>query len=122
MLKHDGDCTIFASILNNNPTDGICTCGYGLSLIRKLNGSQIFSDERRKINHSFYGGRKTIHNNNYLDVSTRKGKVVSVWFRCLALKFEQSEVDDNRAKEMELMYKSKDSIQGIDSIIIESEK
>lgn len=27
--KHAGDCTIYASLSNGSPTDGICTCGYG---------------------------------------------------------------------------------------------
>lgn len=26
--RHDGDCTIYASLVNGNPNDGICTCGY----------------------------------------------------------------------------------------------
>ncbi len=27
--QHDGDCTIYASLHNDNLDDGICTCGYG---------------------------------------------------------------------------------------------
>lgn len=52
-----------------------------------------------------YGFDKTIHGTLHLDVETRKGKVVSVWFRCLGLPFEQHEVDKFRAQEMERMSK-----------------
>jgi hypothetical protein len=52
----------------------------------------------------FYGGqgedRNTIHGTEFVDVETRNGKVVSVWFRCSLLKFEQHEVDAYRANEM----------------------
>ncbi len=26
--QHDGDCSIYSSLCNNRPEDGICTCGY----------------------------------------------------------------------------------------------
>lgn len=44
--KHDGDCTIYASLVNERPTDGICTCGYGLEQKRKSDYSQMYSEER----------------------------------------------------------------------------
>lgn len=52
----------------------------------------------------FYGGDGTIHGSTELDVETRDGKVVAVWFRCAALPFKQVEVDAERAKEMRRMY------------------
>ena len=44
--RHDGDCTFYASVDNGLPTDGICTCGYGLFLFRR-NGddSELTSKE-----------------------------------------------------------------------------
>lgn len=43
--QHDGDCTIYASLSNSSPEVGICTCGYGLQLIRRGDWSQIYSQE-----------------------------------------------------------------------------
>jgi len=43
---HDGDCTIYASLINNSPTDGICTCGYGWRQVRKSNWDHMYSEER----------------------------------------------------------------------------
>lgn len=40
---HAGDCTIYASGCNNNPTDGICTCGYGLRMVRKCDYSHVYA-------------------------------------------------------------------------------
>jgi hypothetical protein len=48
----------------------------------------------------FYGDDGTIHHTTTLDVETRNGKVVAVWFRCQAIAFKQSEVDKDRAAEM----------------------
>ncbi|MBI2628534.1 hypothetical protein HYW74_00430 [Candidatus Pacearchaeota archaeon] len=48
MIKtdHDGDCTIYSVLANNNPRDGICTCGYGLELLReKVDTSELYSQE-----------------------------------------------------------------------------
>lgn len=45
--KHDGDCTIYAVLDNGNPTDGICTCGYGADMRRKCNYDYIYSQELR---------------------------------------------------------------------------
>lgn len=33
------------SLINGGPTDGICTCGYGMDQIRKGNLVHMFSDE-----------------------------------------------------------------------------
>jgi len=48
----------------------------------------------------YYGDGGTIHGTTVLDAETRKGKVVSVWFRCQMLPFEQHEVEDDRAGSM----------------------
>ncbi len=46
--QHSGDCTIYRSLINGSPTDGICTCGYGWTLVRQGDWSQMYSDERPK--------------------------------------------------------------------------
>lgn len=44
---HSGDCTIYRSLVNRSPEDGICTCGYGWSLVRRdADWSQMYSEER----------------------------------------------------------------------------
>lgn len=48
----------------------------------------------------FYGEDGTIHHTGYVDVETRDGEVVAVWFRCQTLPFKQTEVDQSRADEM----------------------
>lgn len=45
----------------------------------------------------FYGDGNTIHSTGHLDVETRDGKVVAVWFRCQMLPFKQAEVGASRA-------------------------
>jgi len=52
-----------------------------------------------------YGDDKTWHGTQLLNVETKDGKVVSVWFRCMALPFDQTEVGEDRASEMEQMSK-----------------
>ncbi len=43
---HDRYCNIYSSLRNiHNPKAGICTCGYGLQLIRTGDYSQIYSKE-----------------------------------------------------------------------------
>lgn len=56
-------------------------------------------------NSVFYGGGGTIHHTTKVNVETRNGKVVSVWFRCCALPFDQTDVKLDRAGEMIRMYK-----------------
>ncbi len=52
-----------------------------------------------------YGHDKTIHQTTKLDVEVdANGKVVGVWFRCMALPFQQVTADRVRALEMESMY------------------
>lgn len=43
--KHDSDCTIYASGFNDNPTAGVCTCGFGLRHMRKT-GSDKYLFEK----------------------------------------------------------------------------
>lgn len=46
-------------------------------------------------------GHKTIHGTQHLDVEIdKKGRVVSVWFRCAALPFRVTVVDKERAAQM----------------------
>lgn len=53
-----------------------------------------------------YGHNNTIHRTKLLNVEVdKKGKVVSVWFRCMPLPFDVIKVDNARAKEMREMYK-----------------
>ena len=51
----------------------------------------------------YYGDGGTIHHSGWLDVETFRGTVVAVWFRCQPLPFNQTEVDGDRATEMEHM-------------------
>jgi len=44
---HSGDCTIFATLNNGNPEDGICICGYGLEKMRQGDLSEMYSDEKQ---------------------------------------------------------------------------
>jgi len=43
--QHDGDCTIYSTLINGNPESGVCTCGYGLERLRMGNGSEMYSSE-----------------------------------------------------------------------------
>jgi hypothetical protein len=65
-----------------------------------------------------YGHDKTIHRTKILNVEVDKnGRVVSVWFRCMALPFDMTVVDDNRAIDMDRMnadHVSDTEIHGID--------
>lgn len=51
----------------------------------------------------FYGDNATIHSTTILNVETHNGEVVSVWFRCQPIAFDQTEVDDDRATAMKAM-------------------
>ena len=43
--RHDGDCSIYASLDNNIPEAGVCTCGYGHQLRGQADYSQRYSKE-----------------------------------------------------------------------------
>ncbi len=45
--RHDGDCTIYASLVNDCPEAGVCTCGYGYECVRRGDRSEMYSDERQ---------------------------------------------------------------------------
>lgn len=52
-----------------------------------------------------YGDDGTIHRTGSISVEVDDlGNVVAVWFRCMALPFRQSDVDDQRAKELKSLY------------------
>lgn len=46
-IRHDGDCTIYSSLMNKNPEDGICTCDFGWQVVRENGGdrSELYSKE-----------------------------------------------------------------------------
>jgi hypothetical protein len=53
----------------------------------------------------FYGAGGTIHRTGHLDVETDSaGDVVSVWFRCQLLPFQQRRVERVRADEMRSVH------------------
>jgi hypothetical protein len=65
-----------------------------------------------------YGDDKTIHRTTMVNVETdSKGKVVAVWFRCMALPFDQSTANKQRAEEMRSMYKGK--IPSLKAVVVE---
>lgn len=67
-----------------------------------------------------YGRNNTIHHTKLLniEVDKRTGEVVSVWFRCMGLPFDVTEVDKERTEEMKRMYKENKMIK-INAIEIE---
>jgi len=69
-----------------------------------------------------YGKTNTIHRTKLVnvEVDSKTGEVVSVWFRCLALPFDVTKVDKNRVKEMKEM--SKRNTTKIDAIVVEVEE
>lgn len=48
--SHAGDCTIYRALINGRPVDGVCTCGYGWSIVRKGEGdwSEMYSAELKE--------------------------------------------------------------------------
>ncbi|MEK6820686.1 MAG: hypothetical protein AABX71_03165 [Nanoarchaeota archaeon] len=44
--RHDADCTVYSALDNGRHEDGICTCGYGLQLLREGDASEMYSEER----------------------------------------------------------------------------
>lgn len=62
-----------------------------------------------------YGG--TIHGTEHLDIEVdADGSVVSVWFRCMALPFQQTLVGRDRAAEMNSMYKNKVDLKRLQAV------
>jgi hypothetical protein len=70
-----------------------------------------------------YGRENTIHHTKLLNIETdnKTGEVVSVWFRCMALPFDVTEVDKERANEMRKAYKE-NKIMNINAIEFEEPK
>jgi hypothetical protein len=62
----------------------------------------------------FYGDGGTIWASTHLDVETFQGTVVSVWFRCQMLRFNQTEVDGRRAESMEAAIPDLPSLSGVE--------
>lgn len=57
---------------------------------------QVFAKPSR-----YYGDGGTIHSSGEVNVEIdQKGKVVAVWFRCQMLPFDQTIVDEERARSM----------------------
>lgn len=47
MTRHHGACTFYSALENEDPRDGICTCGYGFQeLSEGRSGEHIYSKER----------------------------------------------------------------------------
>ncbi len=42
---HVVDCSVFSRLINENPNDGICNCGYGLQQSRNEDYSEMYSEE-----------------------------------------------------------------------------
>lgn len=71
-----------------------------------MNLGDVFGRWRRKTEAGslqFYGGTGTIHRTGHLNVETKNGEVVAVWFRCQLLPFDQVEVTEARADEMRFL-------------------
>ena len=70
-----------------------------------------------------YGRNNTIHHTKLLNIEVDKktGEVVSVWFRCMALPFDVTKVDKERANEMKRAYKE-NKIMDINAIELEESK
>jgi len=68
-----------------------------------LNRLRWWAKQRAAGKSRFYGDGGTIHDAAGLDVEVHNGRVVSVWFRCQALPFVQTEVNAERAREMGTM-------------------
>jgi len=47
--QHSGDCTIYTSLINDTPEAGVCTCGYGLNLMRETGDyEELYSKELKE--------------------------------------------------------------------------
>lgn len=70
-----------------------------------------------------YGNDSTWHKTEAVDVEVdQHGRVVSVWFRCMALPFRQSDVGPERANDMIRMYKGAAGRSKLKAVDIELEK
>jgi hypothetical protein len=74
---------------------------------------KVKSNKENKMKKPFiYGRNNTIHHTKLLNIEVDKktGEVVSVWFRCMALPFDVTKVEKDRADEMRTMYKENKKI------------
>ena len=69
-----------------------------------------------------YGHNKTIHGSQKVNVELdKKGRVVSVWFRCCPLPFDATVVDKERAAEMMYMSAKVNKRAKLNAVDIEQE-
>lgn len=88
-------------------------CDHGMQPVRAMRRDEYPSGDpedvarwqaeqaAKAIKAKFYGGSGTIHQTGYVDVETRGGRVVAVWYRCRMLPFAQHEVERDRARAMD---------------------
>ncbi len=70
-----------------------------------------------------YGHDGTIHGSQKLNIEIdKRGGVVSVWFRCCALPFDVTVVDENRATEMAHMSDGINKHVKLNAVDIERDK
>lgn len=68
-----------------------------------------------------YGHKNTLHQTQRVNVELDKdGKVVSVWFRCMALPFDQIVVDPARASKMRRMSREINQKYKLNAVDIET--
>jgi len=48
LSQHSGDCSVYASLHNGRPEDGVCTCGYGLQVMRETGDNKELCSEELK--------------------------------------------------------------------------
>jgi hypothetical protein len=87
----------------------------------------MFGKKRRKVGKDQFaygdidGERTTIHGSREVNIEVDpRGKVVSVWFRCMLVPFDVNLVDSARAKEMRRAYAGR--VLPIDAIIFADEQ
>jgi hypothetical protein len=67
-----------------------------------------------------YGDDRTIHGTKLVNVEVdKKGRVVSVWFRCALVSFDQTVVGDDRAVEMTRAY-AKNRPPGLKAVVFDA--
>lgn len=79
-----------------------------LDRIRRAYNLLLEEETKTQSGTYLYGDNRTIQRTGWLDVETFQGTVVSVWYRCLMLPFNQHEVNGPRATSMEESHKNID--------------
>lgn len=70
----------------------------------------------------YYGGEGTIHHTGAVNVELdKKGRVVSVWFRCALLPFTQNIVEKDRVEEMKNAYQAT-KLPPLSAVVFKDEK